>query len=160
MSNVTQPASSIFYRGYIRVFLSLSATAGREVERCQAGRPGEESRAKQYWPRPNMAPHTDRRPRAWTSGRGGCCPSSTGTGSAYLACSVNLFKSGLLLDDSRANHHFKNTAARRPASTLTRFRSLVMRRGAGRRCVHTIRRTHPCADLPEEGSEHQTAPQQ
>lgn len=61
------------------------------------------SHGKQYFPGPNKAPHTfQRQLQAWSAD---CsrCPSSTGAVSAYLACSVNLWKTDCGLMTEGAN---------------------------------------------------------
>lgn len=75
-----------------------------------------DSHEKQYLFWPNMAPHTfQRQLQAWRADRSRC-PSSTGTVSAYLACSVNLWKTDWL-NDREGKPHFKSTTLRRLTSS-------------------------------------------
>lgn len=91
---------------------------------------------------------------SWTADEGICCPLSTGTGSAYLACSVNLSEKkpdcGLMTDKRSVTGkpHFKNTAPY--CLTLTSLESLLMRRRADgdvyMDLTDTIRIIYPCAE--------------
>lgn len=146
-------------QGWIPVFLSpLHRLAGRLNDGRIAG---QEGREKQYLLWPNMAPHTNQR-QLWacTADRGRCCPSSTGTGSAYLACSVNLFKNWPWLNDRGANLILKHSTLQLRLN-LDLFQEPGDEAGRRHGCLHRltdmIRRTYPC-DLRLKTSEHQSAP--